>query len=250
MSSAKFYWVIKGREPGLYRDWESCKAQVYKFSGAQYKSFALEQDYLAAKANFASQNDNCTATPTITSHDKQTALVGDIKDKYEAKDPKMKNNLDKDQSTVVYTDGACQTVCGERLAGVGVWFGPNDERNISSLLPGELQTNQRAELYAAIAAMTEHSYSKSAEQHLIVVTDSKYLVEGMLDWTYRWESRNEWPRIKNADLWQRLVTLRNKLGQVSFVHVKGHSGNVGNEAADKLATTPITTYRRSKKKHM
>ncbi len=48
---------------------------------------------------------------------------------------------------IVYTDGAC-TGNGKAnpIAGVGAYFGPNDPRNISELLPGEKQTNQRAEL--------------------------------------------------------------------------------------------------------
>ena len=44
MPRARVYVVWKGREPGIYRDWERCRAQVDGFSGAQYRSFASEAD--------------------------------------------------------------------------------------------------------------------------------------------------------------------------------------------------------------
>lgn len=35
----KFYAVKKGRTPGIYNDWETCKKQTAGFKGAIYKSF-------------------------------------------------------------------------------------------------------------------------------------------------------------------------------------------------------------------
>ena len=54
--------------------------------------------------------------------------------------------------TVIYTDGSCKNngKIGS-TAGIGVFFGENDERNLSEKLPGPVQTNQRAELYVCIA---------------------------------------------------------------------------------------------------
>lgn len=40
MAKPRYYVVWAGREPGIYRDWARCKAQVDGFSGAEYKSFA------------------------------------------------------------------------------------------------------------------------------------------------------------------------------------------------------------------
>lgn len=39
MPRARYYVVWVGREPGIYRDWERCRAQVDGFDGAQYRSF-------------------------------------------------------------------------------------------------------------------------------------------------------------------------------------------------------------------
>ena len=35
----KYYVVWQGKRPGIYTDWETCKAQVVGVQGAQYKSF-------------------------------------------------------------------------------------------------------------------------------------------------------------------------------------------------------------------
>lgn len=40
----KYYVVWHGREPGIYSDWESCKAQVFQFQKPQYKSFATLEE--------------------------------------------------------------------------------------------------------------------------------------------------------------------------------------------------------------
>lgn len=40
MPRARYYVVWVGREPGIYRDWERCRAQVDGFPGAQYRSFS------------------------------------------------------------------------------------------------------------------------------------------------------------------------------------------------------------------
>lgn len=39
MPRARYYVVWVGREPGIYRDWAQCHAQVDGFSGARYRSF-------------------------------------------------------------------------------------------------------------------------------------------------------------------------------------------------------------------
>ena len=36
----KYYAVRKGRKTGIFTDWDTCRAQVEGFSGAEYKSFA------------------------------------------------------------------------------------------------------------------------------------------------------------------------------------------------------------------
>lgn len=44
MPNKKYYVVWKGRKPGIYSSWNSCKRQIEKFEGAQYKSFTKLED--------------------------------------------------------------------------------------------------------------------------------------------------------------------------------------------------------------
>lgn len=44
--AAKYYAVRKGRKTGIYRTWDECKAQVFKFEGAEYKSFSTNEEAL------------------------------------------------------------------------------------------------------------------------------------------------------------------------------------------------------------
>lgn len=48
MAKKKFYVVWKGREPGVYDDWNDCLEQVENFPGARYKSYSTAAE--AAKA--------------------------------------------------------------------------------------------------------------------------------------------------------------------------------------------------------
>ena len=56
---------------------------------------------------------------------------------------------------VVYTDGACSNNgYANAKAGIGVWWGENDPRNISEPLAGRA-TNNRAEIWAAVKAINQ-----------------------------------------------------------------------------------------------
>jgi ribonuclease HI len=50
----KYYVVWKGKEPGVYTNWNDCKQQVEGFTGAAYKSFpTMMEAQLAYKDHFA-----------------------------------------------------------------------------------------------------------------------------------------------------------------------------------------------------
>ncbi|KAG1886047.1 ribonuclease H-like domain-containing protein [Suillus subluteus] len=75
---------------------------------------------------------------------------------------------------VVYSDGACKGN-GQvgSVAGVGVWWGWNDSRNIAERCPGD-QTNNRAELIAIVRALETAPFS---QRPLMIKTDSKYSIQ-------------------------------------------------------------------------
>lgn len=44
MPKRKYYTVWKGFEPGVYKTWKECEAQVKGFAGARYKSFGSREE--------------------------------------------------------------------------------------------------------------------------------------------------------------------------------------------------------------
>ena len=56
----KYYAVKAGKEPGIYRDWDSCKAQVHRFKGAIYKSFKTEKEALAFLGEIKEEKDDAS----------------------------------------------------------------------------------------------------------------------------------------------------------------------------------------------
>ncbi|KAI5306691.1 replication factor A protein 2 [Ascosphaera pollenicola] len=144
----------------------------------------------------------------------------------------------------VYTDGACSgngRVSGR--AGIGVYFGPNDLRNIAEPLSGTRQTSARAEL-AAIARALE---IVRRDFNIAVFSDSKYAVNCLTNWYVGWQ-RNNWKTsdgrpVENKDIIQYIlqkIEEREKLSaSTRFEWVRGHNRNKWNELADKLANDGV-----------
>ena len=135
----------------------------------------------------------------------------------------------------IYTDGACRGNPGPGGWGALLIFGDNQKE----LYGGEFETtNNRMELTAAIKAL--EILNRACE--LTLYTDSQYVRKGITDWIVNWKKR-AWKTaakqpVKNADLWQQLDQQVAR-HQIDWVWVKGHAGNPGNEAADRLANTGI-----------
>jgi ribonuclease HI len=72
-----------------------------------------------------------------------------------------------------------------------------------------------------------------------VITDSKYVVDGMKSWVQGWKSRG-WKKAdnkapENLELWQELDLIRNSFLEIDWVWVKGHGGHPQNEYCDQKA---------------
>ena len=137
----------------------------------------------------------------------------------------------------IYTDGACKGNPGR--GGWGAWLSSGGHEK--ELFGGEkLTTNNRMELTAVIEALASLKRTCDVTVH----TDSEYVRKGITEWIHGWKLRG-WKTadrkpVKNAELWQRLDTLRT-LHHVEWRWVKGHSGDVGNERADALANRGCET---------
>ncbi len=135
----------------------------------------------------------------------------------------------------IHTDGACRG-----NPGPGGWGAVLRYRGQLRELRGARAetTNNRMELEAAVEAL------KALKRSCLVdlYTDSSYLRNGITQWLPRWRSKG-WKTaagkpVKNRDLWEALEQQSSR-HQVSWHWVKGHSGDPGNERADRLANLAI-----------
>ena len=126
-----YYAVAKGHNSGIYLSWNDCKEQVLGYKGAIHRKFDNEKDAEDFILNIISVN---------------SSIYYNIYDKYD----------DIQTDYYIYTDGSCiNNGKIEPKAGIGIYFGVNDERNVSKQL--ELNkydniTNNSAEIVAIIEA--------------------------------------------------------------------------------------------------
>lgn len=141
-----------------------------------------------------------------------------------------------DFDAIAYTDGACKGNPG--VGGWGVRLIVNGKAR--DFYGGEkLTTNNRMELTAAITALQN---SPIKPKRVKVFTDSRYTMDGITKWIKKWKT-NGWRTsnkkpVKNMDLWQKLDALMDT-HDVTWMWVKGHDGDPGNEKADELANRCI-----------
>lgn len=140
----------------------------------------------------------------------------------------------------IYTDGACKGNPGPGGWGVAVY---QDGVLVDELYEGERETtNNRMELLAFIAALEYIEDTNSLDRDAIIIhIDSKYVIKGTTEWLDGWISKC-YKGVKNEDLWRHISLLENVWSNVDIVHVKGHSGNVGNDKADQLANIGVSAY--------
>ena len=135
----------------------------------------------------------------------------------------------------IWTDGACSGNPGP--GGWGVLI--KDNNTVEELSGSEsITTNNRMEMIAVINALKNINSNKK----IVIFTDSKYVKDGISSWINNWKINN-WKNsqkkdVKNKDLWQELDILTKKY-DIQWKWVKGHSGNIENDIADKLATSAI-----------
>jgi ribonuclease HI len=130
----------------------------------------------------------------------------------------------------VYTDGACSGAPGP-----GAWAWAADSGNIEDFGYEPLTTNQRMELRAAQEAIQ----TLGPRYRLRVHSDSAYLVNCFeQQWYFGWRKRkwrtSQGTPVSNRDIWEPLIEAALKY-KATFVKVKGHSGNPGNDYVDRLA---------------
>jgi len=135
----------------------------------------------------------------------------------------------------IFTDGACRGNPGP--GGWGVLLISGNRRK--TMCGGEHETtNNRMELTAAIEALN----ALNGPRKVLLHTDSKYVMDGIMSWMDGWKRRG-WKTadkkpVKNQDLWLALEEAAGR-HEINWNWVKGHAGVPGNEEADALANRGI-----------
>ena len=147
----------------------------------------------------------------------------------------------------IYTDGACSNNGkSSAKAGFGVWFGENDERNVSQTYNGR-QTNNVAELLAIITALT--IVKEDIEQGRIIhlYTDSDYSKRCCTTYGEKM-CKKGWQKkgvdIPNREIVETAYNFCRKYPNIKFHHIAAHTGlqdehSIGNDNADRLANLAI-----------
>ena len=135
----------------------------------------------------------------------------------------------------IYTDGACRGNPGKGGWGALLRYGDN-ERELYGY--AAQTTNNQMELMAAIQGLE----SLKQPCQVMLMTDSKYVMQGITEWIHGWKCKG-WKNasgkaVKNKELWQRLDAARQG-HTIDWKWVKGHSGHPENERVDALANKAI-----------
>ncbi|EJC61084.1 ribonuclease HI [Alcaligenes ammonioxydans] len=139
----------------------------------------------------------------------------------------------------IWTDGACKGNPG--LGGWGALLRHGGREK--AICGGEANTtNNRMELMAVIEALKALKRPCQVRVH----TDSQYVQKGMNEWLPGWKARGwrtaDKKPVKNADLWQELEQQAAK-HELTWLWVRGHAGDPGNERADQLANEGVEIAR-------
>ncbi|KAH7370738.1 putative ribonuclease H [Rhexocercosporidium sp. MPI-PUGE-AT-0058] len=244
----KFYAVAVGHIPGVYTEWPDAQMQIHGAKDPKYKKFETRkeaEEFVRSGAKGAKKGEAVNGAK-----EKRGKKVPEG----EEDEPSAKRSRTGASSETkgkwlrIYTDGsALGNGRMGAVAGVGVFFGVGDKRNVSESLEGELQTNNRAELTGVLRALEIAPKKTNVE----IITDSNYSINCVSVWYKAWVKKN-WMTsggkiVENQDLIKgvrALIEERDAVGaETKFTWIKGHNEDPGNTAADRLAVAGAQSSR-------
>ena len=212
-----FYAVANGRTTGIFLHWNDCSDSVKGYKNAVYKKFDLREE----ADNFIKSNNT-------------------ILKQYNNKIIDNESNPDY----YVYTDGSClNNGKYNASSGIGIYFGINDNRNVSKKIEGK-QTNNTAELSAIIETYSIIENDILNGKNIVIVSDSQYAIKCATSYGEKCCKINWNVDIPNKELVKTLYEMYKNKHNVKFMYIKAHTNNndihsIGNDNADKLATMAV-----------
>ena len=157
----------------------------------------------------------------------------------------------------IYTDGACSENPGPG-GWASIWVSDNGIKVISGNNPNT--TNNQMELTAVVVSLRRvrnfltTSSNPWMSKEYEIYSDSAYVVNSINNnWIDRW-MLNDWKTskgddVKNVELWMECLKLLSQIRQmgikITFIKVKGHSGDTLNEYADEIAKKEVLNARKA-----
>ena len=211
----KYYAVRCGRVPGIYETWDECKAQVDGYPAARYKSFQTKEQ---AKAFLEGTDD-----PAQSAKPKKTGASEKTSSSVNTESLSLPPH-----SAIAYVDGSFD-VTKPTSFGYGVVFITNEGTTELSGCGTDAELaamhNVAGEIRASMEAM------KLAKEKGLTEITIYHDYEGIAAWPLRKWKANKEGTIAYRDYYDGV---KSEL-KVSFIKVKGHSGDALNERADVLA---------------
>ena len=224
MAKKNYYAVRIGKTPGIYTDWEDCKAQVTGYKGAVFKGFEEKKDaedfMKAGEASFYEAGTN------------ERTVAGGLEKKEVNRKKSIIGEEDKFVSEITaYVDGSflkgkvfgCGCVIikdGEVIAEISEAY---EDEELASMrnVAGEIKASELAMRYAL-----DNGYKSISIYH-------DY--QGISSWCLGEWKTNKAGTIAYKEFYD---SIKDRL-MVYFVKVKGHSGDTYNDMADNLAKKAI-----------
>lgn len=247
-----FYAVKRGRKRGIFNSWKECSAQVHKYQGACFKKFNNKQE---AELFVKSLKTDSKTSPGSSPKASKAPV-------------KKKKTEDCNEKIVLkfYTDGSCISNVNVSKnvypAGYGIVFLTASSQSSSTdikpvlekygrlvleptdmnFLGAEVTSNNTAELTAigeVFKLLLTPNFSYPVKDLLApqrvdkveIYTDSKYAMKSIMQ-TQK--------SVMNLSLIQNIIKMRQEVVdkgyKIDFIKVKGHSTNIYNNRADRLAS--------------
>lgn len=207
-----FYAVANGRNIGIFSTWDECNASIKGFKQARFKKFNTKEE----ADNFIQYY----------------------------REPSTETNQEFIPDYYVYTDGACMNNGSPSAkAGIGIYFAPNDPRNLSQRVDGK-QSNNTAELTAIIKTFSIIENDLLSGKKITIMTDSQYSIRCCTTYGEKCSQQNWNLDIPNKELVKTAYDIYKNISNVRFVYIKAHTNatdihSIGNDNADRLANLSI-----------